>query len=112
MSEYGVHRGGQVVITAPAVVDGLRDRVDAGVAWLDQHHPGWADRIDVDVLDLGDCYSCVLGQVLGDFWTASITYDQAAVMGFEVTSVPDYSREQAALERLWRDVIEQRQVAR
>ncbi|KXK63382.1 hypothetical protein AWW66_03450 [Micromonospora rosaria] len=93
-------------------VDELQDRVTAGVAWLDQHHPGWADRIDVDVLDLDDSLSCVLGQVVGDFWQTPITYDQAIGLGFEAAPGDLHAEEYAGLDGVWRAVIEERQGAR
>jgi len=45
-------------------------QIAAGMSWLDQHRPGWADRVDVSVLDMVACTSCVLGQLDGDYHTA------------------------------------------
>jgi hypothetical protein len=51
-------------------VTAVAERVAAGAAWLDQHEPGWVDRIDVDRLSLSSPCDCVLGQLeiprLGD----------------------------------------------
>lgn len=41
-------------------------RVGRGAAWLDKVQPGWADRINVGVLNLGDTRACVLGQLFDD----------------------------------------------
>jgi hypothetical protein len=41
--------------------------IAAGAAVLDQHVPGWRDRIDTDTLDLANCHACVLGQLYGNF---------------------------------------------
>jgi hypothetical protein len=41
----------------------MTERVAAGAAWLDEHHPGWVDRIDLNVLDLESPCFCVLGQL-------------------------------------------------
>lgn len=42
----------------------LEERVARGVEWLDDNHPGWKGRVDVDELDMGDGYHCILSQVL------------------------------------------------
>jgi hypothetical protein len=44
-------------------------RVAAGAAFLDEREPGWADRIDLDQLDLSSDCRCVLGQLHGDYGT-------------------------------------------
>jgi hypothetical protein len=40
-------------------------RVTAGAEFLDRVEPGWDRRIDLDVLDLGACDACVIGQLAG-----------------------------------------------
>ena len=42
-------------------------QVVAGMAWLDLHAPGWERKVNLDELDQGDCKSCVLGQLTGDY---------------------------------------------
>lgn len=42
------------------------ERVKRGAALLDKKYPGWADRIELDRLDLGSCTTCVLGQLYQD----------------------------------------------
>jgi hypothetical protein len=44
----------------------LKERVARGAAWLDRVTPGWADRINVGILNVGDYESCPLGQVIGE----------------------------------------------
>jgi hypothetical protein len=46
------------------------ERVQNGAKWLDENHPGWASRIDVSVLDIGSCDSCVLGQLFEGYEAA------------------------------------------
>ncbi|MER7164521.1 hypothetical protein ABT336_00360 [Micromonospora sp. NPDC000207] len=94
-------------MTAPAV-DEAEAKVTAGLAWLDQNHPGWPDRIDLDVLDIEDPLSCVLGQTVGDFWLVPISYDEATAMGFEV---PPGDPGRIELTEAWRRAIEERQLA-
>lgn len=54
----------------------LMERVDAGVAWADEHIPGWRNYVDPKKLDMGDAHKCVLGQYwrgfygYGEFYTA------------------------------------------
>lgn len=40
----------------------IDERIDAGVAWLDDNVPDWLDRIDLARLDLSSECACVLGQ--------------------------------------------------
>lgn len=43
----------------------LRTTVARGAALLDQHRPGWFQRIDPDALKMSDCTACVVGQLSG-----------------------------------------------
>ncbi len=56
-------------------------RVEDGAAWLDEARPGWADLVDLNILDLDDPRCCVLGQVFGGFFDAPTTLDDAADYG-------------------------------
>lgn len=53
------------------------ERIERGAALLDELRPGWRTKVDVEALDVGDCQSCVLGQILGD-------YAQRGRIGLEV----------------------------
>jgi hypothetical protein len=39
------------------------DEIPEAAAFLDEATPGWADMINVERLDLWDCYLCILGQL-------------------------------------------------
>lgn len=39
--------------------------VTAGIAWLDKHEPGWAERIDLEILRLASKEDCIVCQVAG-----------------------------------------------
>jgi hypothetical protein len=41
--------------------------VEQGAKWLDKRCPGWADRVDLDVLHLDSDSACILGQLTGSF---------------------------------------------
>lgn len=42
--------------------DVLKHQVASGITWLDENRPGWLDRIDLNILDLGSPCRCILGQ--------------------------------------------------
>lgn len=37
--------------------------VKRGAYWLDSVYPEWAQRVDLDALNLNNCFKCVLGQI-------------------------------------------------
>lgn len=43
----------------------VAERVAAGATLLDQKKPGWAKKISLPHLDVGDCLVCVLAQLSG-----------------------------------------------
>lgn len=52
-------------ITTPAVRPTIRERVERGIAWLDEVRPDWRDSVNRSALDISDSDNCLLGQV---FW--------------------------------------------
>lgn len=50
----------------------IAERVAAGAAFLDEHEPGWVDRIDLDRLDLDLCPDCIIGQLYGPEYYAGL----------------------------------------
>ncbi len=93
----------------------IAERVARGVAWLDETRPGWAERVDLDRLDLASPCRCVLGQEFGDYfeivWSDGAPPDTQAY-GFNAASPASgrqaQSREFDALEAEWRRVIAER----
>lgn len=81
--------------TTVTVTDLDRTRAAAGARHLDEHRPGWADRIDVDRLDLGDAYACIIGQLTGSFWSA----EAHALSGFDDSSFERERRYGTAIAR-------------
>lgn len=47
------------------------ERVKTGAAFLDEKMPGWADKVDLNILELADCQKCVLGQLGGEFFQSA-----------------------------------------
>lgn len=45
----------------------LEKRAEKGIEWLNKTRPDWIKRIDLDKLDQGDLWYCVLGQIFGFF---------------------------------------------
>jgi hypothetical protein len=45
----------------------MAERVAVGAALLDAELPGWAERIELGLLDLGSPRCCVLGQLYGTY---------------------------------------------
>lgn len=49
--------------TEDAIVEA---RVAAGAQWLDEQLPGWADKVDLEQLNMSSPFWCVLGQLAPD----------------------------------------------
>lgn len=45
----------------------IRETVQQGAAFLDQHVPEWAKKIDIYTLNMRDMQNCILGQLFGDW---------------------------------------------
>lgn len=53
----------------------IEEEVDEGVTevpsaadWLDDHYPGWANKIDLDTFDMEDSRHCIGGQIGVHWW--------------------------------------------
>lgn len=85
-------------------------RVADGVQLLDEHVPGWVDRIDVDRLDVSHPGNCPLGQLFGAYlraWRALFPGDEIpsefpASVGFDAYDGPDVWDEIIELNDEWR----------
>ena len=44
-----------------------RDRVTRGAAFLDERYPGWEKHIDPFILNINNCFNCILGQLYFGF---------------------------------------------
>lgn len=98
----------------------ITDRVAAGATWLDEHRPGWVDRIDLDTLELSDTCNCVLGQEYGGYWldldagvVAGVGKPRDAVkLGFASSGTFEDPLSYASLTQAWRDyIVDRRAVA-
>jgi hypothetical protein len=94
-------------------VSTIAERVRAGAAWLDEHEPGWVDRINLDRLDLSSQCRCVLGQLDGDYLTSVIQrglsekYDVGTPFGFSLC-IDEPDSLWPTLTAAWRELIDAR----
>jgi len=44
----------------------IKERVENGVKILDNYDPDWANKIDLEILNLGSFEGCILGQLFDD----------------------------------------------
>lgn len=90
----------------------IAERVAAGAAWLDEHEPGWVDRIDLGRLNIRRCADCIGGQ-LGGWWSKfAARYDDEPGfniyrLGLDTLDLEEYPPLTAA----WRDLITARRAA-
>jgi hypothetical protein len=84
----------------------LTERVNAGVDLLDSYLPEWELSVDVDILDIDDMYSCILGQVFGNYEIGKNNLN--ITFGDEYGFAP-FQGEKEDLEDLWVDIIRERQ---
>jgi hypothetical protein len=104
----------------------LAVRIMAGAAWLDGLDPDWADEIEPHRLQMSECLSCVLGQLVGDYSACMtdtltplradhievakrrgirLTHPEAVAMGFDSDGNDTYRD----LTKGWRALVEYRQ---
>jgi hypothetical protein len=92
-------------------------RVAAGAALLDTARPGWPALVDLNVLDIADWRSCILGQLYGRYTGAARVLfdrtdiiDSAVAHGFDTGrfSAPEDETETSALTAAWRKLILER----
>lgn len=102
----------------------VRQKVQNGIDWLDEHAPGWERRIDLSTLNLYRGCDCVLGQVFQEeakesgwssseedtlridayLWATNRWILAVYSLGFVGTSHSEW----VLLSREWRERIKQR----
>lgn len=92
----------------------VAERVAAGMAFLEERRPYAAGEINLNWLDIRDCFDCALGQLYGSFdmgrEALGLSVLAADEMGFTCASTADASDaagddEFAELTAEWRRVI-------
>ena len=98
----------------------IAERVARGAALLDEKMPGWAERIDLNVLNLASSCRCVLGQLHPNLEAPDDAYlDGLSHLGVSTTDDSGYGfdtsdEDDGVYERLtaaWRELIESRRAA-
>jgi hypothetical protein len=92
----------------------FKNKVAKGVALMDRELPGWEKKIDLELLDLGDSCSCIIGQAYsGESYIASVhdlfegspfTENTTDEYGFSTPDCNDYP----SLTREWKELILER----
>lgn len=91
----------------------LASRVRKGAAMLDKRRPGWAIKIDTDILDIASCDACVLAQLDNRSYLAArarlrISMRKAITLGLHPESADDALDECTDLTTLWKQEINDR----
>lgn len=78
----------------------LRERIQHGIAWLDDQEPEWRERVDPDELDLQVTCDCILGQVFAEegerHWSNGYSHTLERVVG---PIVKDHVWDRSSYER-------------
>lgn len=53
----------------------IQSRVDLGIQLLDNEVPGWQEKVDPAILDIGDMQDCPLAQIFGGYWAGAEKLD-------------------------------------
>lgn len=96
--------------------------VKRGIFWLDENHPGWAERIDLDQLEMAECETCVIGQAVGDYtetirnqafntresvlWAVEHGFEWPGVAVYNEAANPTY--DYSDLDTLWTEEVKKR----
>lgn len=89
----------------------IQQRVENGMAFLDQEQPGWRSKIDIQRLHIASEQCCVLGQLRGAYSTGcvelGIGHAAAVHLGFFAVSSDDSTRdlEYEMLTNIWADQL-------
>ena len=86
----------------------IAERVRVDMALLDRERPGWIEEIDLETLDMGDLWHCVLGQVYRHYDKAPRRTVRSIGTTFLCTSHRDTWD---GLERAWKRQIRKRLAA-
>ncbi len=93
-----------------------RERATKGAEWLDTHYPGWIDKINLEILDLGHERKCIGSQVIHGSWSdftrrhyGGVSRGISEMHGHPIW-LYDTNGEYAELTQAWRDLINARQL--
>ena len=91
----------------------IAERVARGAALLDQHMPGWENKVNLNILDIGLMDDCILGQCYGRYWDGAralkVFGRSSASLGFDAG---DNKGDYELLTEAWAQLIEARREAK
>lgn len=85
-----------------------KERVANGAALLDEHHPGWYDSINLDILDVSCCDRCICGQLAFKGFFAEAWGVMENAPGEETGIIGDSPQDYDKLTVEWTRVIRQK----
>lgn len=91
--------------TAPEWRNPTLPEVERGAAWLDENVPGWANLIDTEDFDIGECERCIAGQLLATCSLGAVTshclgrYPESLGMDLHTFGMKDDER-----DRVWHEL--------
>ena len=56
-------------MTEDGMIELFTQRAVKGMEYLDEHCPGWIDKIDLGILSMANMRTCIIGQLFGEYWT-------------------------------------------
>lgn len=88
----------------------IKERVQAGINYLNENHPGWHHHINLDIFDWNEYDMCVVGQLYDSNILADDIYDNdMPELGFDLNNTDDLSIAPKLFEEEWRERIEELQ---
>ena len=110
-------------MTLEFIDEDIKLAVKNGAYWFDTNYPGWAIKIDLESLQMDSCYSCVIGQTVGDYckvvglqtgandWAIENGFE-APAYGLSCRDIPDFeevvANQYLQLETVWTEEVKKR----
>lgn len=90
----------------------VRLSVKYGANFMDENFPGWADKINLSKLDMGDCEVCIIGQAVGNYFEVIDNHSDysgwATEYGFDIVEIYNYKDQYSQLEEAWTEEVKNR----
>lgn len=81
--------------------------VKRGIRWLNNHHPGWLQKIDPESIDIASNADCIIGQLFGSYMLYSLKAGKNKKTFFETHGfTPSLFRSSEQLTYAWKTAIE------
>jgi hypothetical protein len=99
----------------------IPEEIKAGMALLDKKVPGWREKANPNSLDMAYCFSCILGQVFGEYlyglkklgiteeaeWEQedSLVFERAQSLGFQSKVLIGITYDYRYLTQAWKEAL-------